>query len=379
MRKRAFIDKLRDFLLRRKVFVRKEEVTPLSPDTQEAIARKLNDMLVKRNAYLEAELAKARAAQEVKKGEAELGRVEEGLVKQATEEEAEEERLEKQNALKLRFVGIKKRPTLFLKGNKMLSKLAGFYLKDTDDGHLLIYPMIKDKAFSRERILDRPIRNIKELFKEPMNIVGQVRGGKVDSNYEINRDGKLIFIHPSEAEEEGTGRKVKIISISEQEKLEYERQIEELNDALQQLMQRIEDYEKMKGKYDISMAELRMQKNTAEKERDLWASKAAVAYERSVRSMRDLAASLTSVQDLKTQQALTEKMNRSLSYVIQDLNEKVEELAPKKIRDIERDRLKEDLKDLMDMSISLGAGKGKAATTPSVAPAPPPSEKGGGG
>ena len=266
----------------------------------------------------------------------------------------------KQKALKLKFVGFKDKnlPTFFLKSNRAWNKLAGVYLQETDDGSLLWYPWIKEKQ--GKKLIDTkfnvPASSFNAFFKENIGIVSQIKGGKVDSNFDITKEGTPVLKLPSYIDD--TGEKIKVMDLSEVEKKKYEDIIEGLRNHMGGFAHELEQAKLKEIDYETDMAKGEMETKLATKEREIHAAIASHLTEKQEKSTKQLSDSVSTVQDLKIQQILESRMNRQLMEAIDDMRKTLREKLPKDEGEIAETKLR---RIISEVNTSL---QRRAATQP---------------
>jgi hypothetical protein len=313
-------------------------VTP-TPDVLE-----LNRRLMQENAELRAELAKTRLKKEDK-------RLEKERLKQEKQEKKILKKYKKEKIKEEKFKGImlplktKKLPTFFLKSNIPYGKFKGFYLKETKDGQVLWYPLLlNNKKLTIPKGRDASVLNPALIFRSKLGIVSQLRGGKVDSNYDIiiNEDGseELTLFIPKYKEK---GKNVKIIDISETERNEYEKKLKHYELAYKELAQELQKIKDREINYETESAKNEVELASAVKERDIWAANSVLLAKRQVEMIKTISDTLSGIQDLKVSSVLTEDLNRRLLRILSESRDIMERYLPKEVSEVERERLKETI------------------------------------
>lgn len=271
-------------------------------------SRFINKKLQAENAELKARLLKKEAKEEAKKKEREQEYLERQVVKSVLKQREEKKKSDKERALKLKFADLPKNPTFFLKSNRGYGELLGVYLQETEDGSLLWYPWLghngKNVRFSI------PAGSFQEWFKEDIGLVSQIRGGKVDSNFDITKNGKAVLKAPmfiADGKEE-----VRVIDVTDVERKKYEDQIKEWEDKYYELVHHLKEARKKEADYRSDLAEKEMDVDLYHKERDIFAGQAGLVTEKQKAGTKQLSEALVDVQDTKMQQILEKRLGEGV-------------------------------------------------------------------
>ena len=313
--------------------VRHENVyTQLPNISPEDLAKLIDRQLKLDNAQLRAADLKRKANKEdTKRVEKNRLREEEEQIKEILRQKQEREAYENRHTIKLYFnnhLGKQvKLPTFFTRSNSAFFKMCGFVLKEFDNGHVIWYPLLKDKK-GEDRMFVEGSPNPMDIFKSKAHIISQIYGGKVDTNCDITTDGKPLLIDPRMFEDEKTGEKCKVIDLSDQKRKEFEHMVQQLSDDNSVLQNEIEKMRKQEIKYESDLAENNMLSSVAKEQSDIWAGKFASLFSRNAEIVKGLTDTLASIQDVKQEQILTERMNFALHRTVKDMRDKLEELSP---------------------------------------------------
>ena len=226
----------------------------------------------------------------------------------------------------------------------------GLYFKENSDGYVTVYPWLL--LGKKNVIFKAPATSFEQMFKQPERIVSQIRGGKFDSNYIISENKKPMLLR-RDVKRTVDGEKIRVIDLSEQERQEYEAKIEELRKKIGEFAKALEDMRKKEIEYETELAEKEVAANAAIKERDVWAAKFAVLAQKQEGTAKQLASAVTAVQDLAMHKTLTERQNWALLDAIREKDRLLSEHMPKEVRELEREKLKEDLNYQVELIKSL--------------------------
>ena len=59
----------------------------------------------------------------------------------------------------------------------------------------MFYPLLQTKDNST-KIIKEPVYSFNDFFSKEYGMVSQMRGGKIDSNYDLDEDGNIMFFPP---------------------------------------------------------------------------------------------------------------------------------------------------------------------------------------
>jgi len=321
----------------KKLFFIKKSETYLTryPDirTRKELAEFINKKTEQENAQLKAQLLKKKEREQEKKRE-ELERKKEELIEAQIRKKIEqEERLTKQRALKLRIEGLFP-PTFFLRSNLPYHKFMGIYLQEDRDGRLLWYPWLRKGK--QDFMFPYPATNFLEFFKERVGIVSQMRGGKVDSNFDIVEGKKPILIAKDIAEDK-EGKKYEVIHLEDAERQELEREVETYKNKYYEALGRIKDLGKNEKKMEGKLAEQEITTEMAVEEADISRANLSVLSKKQTGMIGDVANMLSSRQDSEISRILSLRMQTKLITINDELNRYLEEKLPDK--PIEREEI----------------------------------------
>lgn len=253
-----------------------------------------------------------------------------------------EERQKKKSKLReMKFIIEETRknpPTFYLKNDIPYCKFLGFMSRETEEGHVIWYPLLekKDKKGNKRLIIphgrfayaDTPL----DIFKKQTNIVSQIRGGKVDSNYDMTYNPEtgrteINLYVPKYVTENGT--EVEKIDISDIERKELETRIKELELAINQLYFDKKKFQEREIKYKTQLADLEITNDGLSKESDIWRGYYSHQSQKVIRMIETLASTLSGLQDLRITSILTEDMNQRLIQLLGQVRSLWEKEIPK--------------------------------------------------
>ena len=224
-------------------------------------------------------------------------------------------------------VSLKELPKFFLKSNKVYGKYKyfwGFELYETEDGYPIWYVLLTDG--NKVVKFKKPSSEIFDFFKETVGIASQLNGGKFDSNLDIDVDGRPLLLKNNEGKLQGSDTKVKIINLSDQERLEYEKKISELKDMVNRLYAELEDLKTRESLYKKELMDKDLALNVSNKEKEISESRLVAMADKQIRMFKQLADSLLSIQDIKLSQLLDEDLAKRLLRTVEVTRDKLDEL-----------------------------------------------------
>ena len=224
-------------------------------------------------------------------------------------------------------VSLKELPKFFLKSNKVYGKYKyfwGFELYETEDGYPIWYVLLTDG--NKVVKFKKPSSEIFDFFKETVGIASQLNGGKFDSNLDIDVDGRPLLLKNNEGKLQGSDTKVKIINLSDQERLEYEKKISELKDMINRLYAELEDLKTRESLYKKELMDKDLALNVSNKEKEISESRLVAMADKQIRMFKQLADSLLSIQDIKLSQLLDEDLAKRLLRTVEVTRDKLDEL-----------------------------------------------------
>ena len=302
----------------------KEEkyLTRYPPVPFEELVKYINKKVLQENTRLKAENIKLRKKLEEKKAKERAEKEKKKIEREILKKKKQMELIEKERTLPLKIETKKANPTFFLRSNTNVGKFVGFLLQDTKEGHTLWYPMIKTKngIFKLNVYSLNPL----DFFRSRLSIVAQLKGGKLDSNVDVTKDGKLVIIkdNPEEGEDVETKQKVKLIHLDEHERREYEQKIAELREKIKELYSALETAKEKEAEYELQLADKEMAAKAAMKQRDTFAALSSHLIEKSGKQTEEMARMASAVQDLKVDQVLTERLAFGFFSALDGLQEK---------------------------------------------------------
>lgn len=342
-------DRLKNFVLRRKIVQDTTVIHELPPEA----AKKIEKKILEENAQLKAERAlyiqKLKSFQLKQQAELEKAKVYAELL----EQEKRHKLLKQQKALKLVFaLKEKDLPHFLLKNNRtyMNCRLKGIILQEVDDGRTLFSPLLvrsDPKGGSQELKFKFYTGSFLEWFKEAdTGLVSRLYAGKADTNFALGKKSEPMLLNPFNYDAETEkGDKVRVVelNLSAQQKEEYEKRIEDYKSGYSELRERLKQAQNREVimQHEIDQTELDM--GTVKKERDVWASSFAAQAEKVPKLVKDVAVALLSVQDLATKSVLSEHMVNDLLNHVEQTQSKFNELMATGYEGMADERLREDL------------------------------------
>jgi len=296
------------------------------------------------NAQLAAARLRDRAEQEEKKKKIKVKEQEEKEIQYILEQKKRLKKLKASKSLTLPIFGMKSFPTFFLKSNVPYKKFAGFYLRQTESGQTLWAPLLTDGQnksipVGPEAWTDNPIN----IFKSRLGMVTQLKGGKVDSNYDIIIDensGKemLVLYKPKYVHK---SKEVKVLDISESERVEYERTVKELKKQNRDLYSRMSELDQMLITSEIKTNEAESKVMAARTEAETYKANMESMKKDYYEIMKRATETETRIIEFKAQQVQAEKLAWTLRNALDKYRKVLEEHLGKPEVDVMRTQVEE--------------------------------------
>jgi hypothetical protein len=244
-------------------------ITQLPPGaSMEDIQKFVSRNIVQENEDLKAEVATARAKEsEVEKQEGKNAvQEEQEILSRVVEHQNKMEIKKNRRIMGLQFliregpgkwVPPKNKPKFFLKDDKPYRNAVGVFLVETDDGYLRWFPMLDGDNGKKVRF-NASTDNFEDFFRRKNGIVSQLRGGKLDSCFNINPEGKPYFSPDdvfTEEDDNGKLQKVKIVHLETQEIQKYEDRIEEYKQKVNELYGMLQKFQRKEDDYQMQSLE----------------------------------------------------------------------------------------------------------------------------
>ena len=382
-----FLEKLKNFILGRRVIKRETYVTELPPYLAEELAKHIDRLREKRDAQLLAENLKLKAMVEKYEEEKKRELEEQKILEQLEKVKKEKERRERCKILTFKIDELRKyikpAPTFFFKDNVPFSpyhKFIGFVLKQNEDGTHYYYPLLRDKKLRKNVILDCPAKRFEDFFKNDIGIVSQIWGGKVDSNYDITEDGKLVLVKPTRrkkiligkgdntyeiiAEEDFLKKyqvekeqdEVDVIDISEERERELELEKKQIEQQRNQLYYELEKAQKREAKYKTALMDAEVELKGNREQLDILKSRIPVFMQKTNEMLKQAIDSQIALQDMVVHKRESEELVYSLKEALREQKKIIEEQLPKDERRIAKDELREDMEFATDTFKTLVPG-----------------------
>jgi len=307
--------------------------------------------ILQRNAQLEVELKKlqkkVKELEEKKQEEKEEQEIFKDILRKRKKEKKEEKKLSLLLKIDAPF------PSLALKSNRIFGKFVGFYVKDTDDGTTIYYPAIKrGKKLMK---INCPTINPLNFFKSELNLVSQIKSGRLDTDIEPDSEGKMVLMKEKEALEKIYGQKVKIINMGEAERLDYEKRLATQKEQIRQYVNRIKELEEKEVEYENQLNEMELENLQLKRDRDIQAASKTSLIEKQIGMVTATAKALSSVQDLQINEILAEKQ----AFALQQANDELIKLINKYVPREKRALAEEEVTRLIQAGIDIRKGAEK--------------------
>lgn len=313
---------------------------------------------LQQEAQLKSELAKARSDLAKigtdKKQEDEEKKIKEIVYKKKQEAEA----VKSFKSINLVINGLTDYPTFFFKNNVPFKKLAGFRLEETKDGEIMWYPLLKEKIGLQKEysIINKPSPNFESIFKEDLGIVSQMRGGKIDTNYDVNEDGQPVLLSLSHR---GNPASVKLADI---ERREYELKLDGMKNQMNELYYEVKELNKEMVDKDKKIADQEIELEKSERTRRIYGATIQAKSEKDIEVITSLANSHVAIQNIKLGEILTRKQNRMLQEAYERLTRKYGERLYKEDAEIIEQKQKGFIEDVVAAQRKMEAPAVPAST-----------------
>lgn len=286
----------------------KEEIAQYRTPQQ---MKDLERLVKQQNAEYKALLLKIKAQKEEERRKKEDRKEEEKEKEYILQQKKRLEAIKKGRSLILPCFGLKEFPTFFLKSNVAYKKFAGFYLRQTDEGLVQWAPLLTD---GKEKTIpsgnDVWTENPLNIFRARMGFVTQLKGGKVDSNYDLFVDEntgqeRLVLCVPKYVHK---GEEVKIINLSESERLELERETRRALQHNKEAYNRIAELESMQIDIECDRNKFESDSLKFKKEAEIYKTHAESINQSHENLIKTSSAVLTSMTETKAQAVQAEKL-----------------------------------------------------------------------
>ncbi len=258
-------------------------------------------------------------------------------------------------------------PKFFLKSNKVFDSYKYFWgidIYETDDGYIVWYPLLTDgKKVVRFK---RPARDFKDFFKEKIGIVQQIKGGKLDSNFDLDEYGNPVLLLDDRGESYDSDTKIKVVNLADQERFQYEQQIAQLKDMINKLYTELEEAKKREVEYKNELKEKEVALSVSQYEKDILNSNSIQIMNKQMAMFKQLTDSLLTVQDTKLQQILTEDMVDRLRMALDVARDELDEYRTQtpdeykeKVQSMYNEFISKIDKVNTKLNMLMGAGGGK--------------------
>lgn len=308
----------------------------------------VNQKHIEENAELKADNIRYKSQEEEQRKEKERIKQESDLFKTVQERKIEILKMKEQKMLKLKIEGLENFPTFFLKNNKAFGKFMGFILQETDEGLILYYPWLQQN--DQDYRFDKYAYRIEDFFKEEIGIVSQMRGGKLDSNFDIGEQGeailrpkKMLYDKPNNANitVEDLKKIENANAISEHERREYEQKIASLTTRVNEFASRALEAEKANKGQEHEIMNLSIENELATGTADLAKATLAADAKHKIVEVKTVTDAHLAIQDLKVNQVLTEQLNHTVIDSMAHMRKKLGDKLYKEETEIEESRQKD--------------------------------------
>lgn len=331
--------------------------------TMERLQRLANKVYLERNKELEAQNLRMKAKLEEINKEKLREKKEEKIADEIIKFNEMKKLSKYKKTLGLRFYvygkgkwrPLDKLPTFFLKSDKPLHKIAGAFMEQTDDGYLQWVPWLQYKG--KDTSFKKAAPSFKSFFQKNIGIVSQIMGGKVDSNFDIDRYGQPVFKPPNEyVDYKSPEQKIKVINISEQESKRLEDTISIQKDQISQLVGELERTQRIIDKYDSKSLEDGIKRSASEEKAESYASSLITLSEEIPQLARTVGDAMGTASSTRIRQSIAERNTLMLMGALEEKEGMLRDMLPKEERDIVKQQIKTDLDDLVLLQNKLTKG-----------------------
>lgn len=331
------------------------------------VARFVDKTVRQENEDLKSEIAQMRSQEDDRKRQE--GKValeeEQNMLKRAKEHHVKMEHKKSKRMIAMQFLvregpGIwkppKRMPTFYLKDDKSFGKIAGAFIIETEEGYVQWCPMIQGPK-GNFKMFNAGAASFEDFFRSQAGIVSQLNGGKLDSTFNVSLDG-VPYHSPRDIfemdNENGHTEKVKVIDISDQERNEYERRLNTMQERMNAIFG---EYKQLKAEQDEYQHKALQDSITSEV-----AMKNVSAYSTGMQTMGEQTANISrtaaDILSLSSSVAINQKVSENdainLQRAINQKQKQITELSSKEENEIQRAQLIKDLETLQALGERAG-------------------------
>jgi len=245
----------------------------------------------------------------------------------------------------------KNKPTFYLKDDKSFGKIAGVFLVESEEGYVQWLPMIYGPK-GTFKMFNAGAASFEDFFRSSAGIVSQLNGGKLDSTFNVSLDG-VPYHSPRDIFEierdYGHTEKVRVIDISDQERNEYERRLNTMQERMNII---IEEYKQLKSKQDEYQYKSLMDSITSDV-----AQKNASSYTTGMQTLGEQTAIISrtaaDILGMSSSSAINQKVSENdaltLLTALKSKEKTLTELQSKEENEVQRAQLVKDLETLQNL------------------------------
>ena len=337
------------------------QIVRVSPEEIPSAIMQQIAQLQAENQQLKAELDRLKKEKEQEKEFEEIERV-------AEEKAKKFKKKKKRRRLILEIKNLRPLPVFYLRDNKTIDEfkyLYGFEIEESEEGYIYWRPILSstpDARGKKFRVDTMVSGAFEEMFKENVGIVSQMFGGKVDTNFIIDKDGNAKLL-PSQStmayivmqslkssgkkkgkkEDQGDPDFIIPGPLDDVDKIAYETIIAKLRSRLSRLQSELRDLKMKQVEYENKIEDMKLSVETLKKQRDTYMATLLAVLEKVKGYTRELSKLMVGYQDTELMAILSNSLNFRLMQEIDKLKDEVQELRNIPNREIIREEMKEDM------------------------------------
>ncbi len=334
----------------------KEEIFVTRPGPDADIPKYVNERIRKENADLQAKLLDSTA--KLDRLTKERQRKKDELEERQRMAELKKITQKSRNSAFFQFVSKKKNrlPTFYLKSNKVYKNYKRFWgieIFEDADGYVHWYPLLTNGKKTMR--FAKPAADFKSFFRDQLGIVSQLKGGKLDSMFDIY-EGKPVLATPKYVDKHQ--QQVEIIHLAEQEAQKYEQTIELYKKELGKVSYDLEDAMKREVKYQNELGSVEISIHALEAEVSAWKTTSASYAKKYSAAHQDFLKSALTIQDLAIASSLDSKALERYQTSVDTMREKIAVLNAFDSDEIAQQRFRENINLAAEAVKQIGESKG---------------------
>ncbi len=330
---------------------KKEEIYVLKPEEYDlpSLMKQIKKTIREEMANLKAEnillREKLQKYEKKKKIDDDIKKLKEEVIKkQRTIKQAESS---KKIWLKIDVKNRRRLPVFLRRSRKTFGKFVRLYgfeiYEDDETGEIVFYPLVTDGK--RVKKVPASFFDLRDLFREKVNIVSQLRSGFCHSNVEVI-DDKIIIV-PTITKEKGKQKGIDKLSDVDRQyyetiigKLKHQNEVlsTELIDAERREALLLEELNDVKHSLDIEIATNSYLQGLT-----------SMVISKLKEIIKEHGALLIANQDSEINRLLSTRMNHNFSNVIEELQDKLTSYMSSTNTELVKEELIENVRDVLDI------------------------------